>query len=89
MRFVTIAILASALCAFGQTTTPTFPTVPLPTAVAGFISYNQLGDPRVTGGVSAIEDKTMADIGRLIDRLDGWHLDYSGTVKLRRPDPNA
>ena len=36
-------------------------------------------------GLQAIEEKGMADIGHLVDRLDGWHLDYSGTVALRKP----
>jgi ABC-type Fe3+-hydroxamate transport system substrate-binding protein len=37
-------------------------------------------------GLESIEDKAVADIGRLIDRLDGWHLEYSGTVRLSRPE---
>jgi len=45
-----------AVAAFGQSTsTPvTFPTIPLPVAVAAFGEFNQLGDPRFTMGVSAI-----------------------------------
>jgi hypothetical protein len=37
-------------------------------------------------GLSAIEDKGMADIERLIKGLDGWHLEYSGTVLLKKPE---
>ena len=45
-----------AAAAFGQTTTPpvNFPTIPLPTAVAAFGEFNQLGSPRFTMGISAI-----------------------------------
>jgi len=51
---VSIALFAllCALPALGQTNG--FPAIPLPVAVAGFASYNQLGEPRITGGVSAI-----------------------------------
>jgi hypothetical protein len=45
-----------AAAAFGQTTTAPagFPAIPLPTAVAAFGEFNQLGTPRFTMGVSAI-----------------------------------
>jgi len=51
---VAILLTLAALRAFGQTTTPTFPQIPLPTAVAAFGEFNQLGTPRFTMGVSAI-----------------------------------
>jgi hypothetical protein len=35
-------------------TEPTFPTIPLPTAIAAFGAFNQLGTPRFTMGVSAL-----------------------------------
>jgi len=52
-----------ACCATAQTTTPvasattptvTFPAIPLPTSVAAFGEFNQLGSPRFTMGISAI-----------------------------------
>jgi hypothetical protein len=52
-----------ACCAAAQTTTPaasattptvTFPAIPLPTSVAAFGEFNQLGSPRFTMGISAI-----------------------------------
>jgi hypothetical protein len=59
MKF-TIAILAFALAAFGQTTPPPAPattvtiSVPLPAGILAFGSFNQLGTPRFTGGFAAI-----------------------------------
>jgi hypothetical protein len=62
MRLLTIS-LALALIAFGQTPVPTptpAPTttvtisVPLPAGILGFGSFNQLGNPKYTGGVAAI-----------------------------------
>ena len=56
MKTKRIYAVAIALClaatAFGQT--PTFPAIPLPTAIAAFGAFNQLGSPRFTMGVSAI-----------------------------------
>ena len=52
-----LSILVLAGLAAAQTNaTPavTFPATPLPVAIAGFASYNQLGSPQFTGGVSAI-----------------------------------
>ena len=55
MKNVIVSALL-ALAAYGQTaTTPvSFPAIPLPTAVAAFGSFNQLGSPRFTGGVAAL-----------------------------------
>lgn len=58
LRTIT-SILALACVAMAQTApvaTPavTFPATPLPVAIAAFASYNQLGSPQFTGGVSAI-----------------------------------
>jgi hypothetical protein len=50
---VIIGVLALAACAFGQSAV-TFPSLPLPTAVAAFGEFNQLGTPKFTMGVSAI-----------------------------------
>jgi hypothetical protein len=57
-------VLALAVGAFAQTTTTpaasattptvTFPAIPLPTSVAAFGEFNQLGSPRFTMGISAI-----------------------------------
>ena len=55
-RISTIIALLVALtfAALAQTPSPVFPTIPLPTAIAGFGEFNQLGTPRFTMGVSAI-----------------------------------
>jgi hypothetical protein len=62
MRLI-FPVLALAVGAFAQTTTPpasattptvTFPAIPLPTSVAAFGEFNQLGTPRFTMGISAI-----------------------------------
>jgi hypothetical protein len=49
---VLLTLLAVGGCA--QTSTPTFPAIPLPTAIAAFGAFNQLGTPRFTMGVSAL-----------------------------------
>ena len=65
MRTLTITILL-ALAAFGQTpSAPTppaaptagtvnFPAIPMPTGIAAFGEFNQLGSPRFTMGIAAI-----------------------------------
>ena len=54
MKLILTILLAVA--AYGQTPVPTpaFPTIPLPTAIAAFGAFNQLGTPRFTMGVSAL-----------------------------------
>jgi hypothetical protein len=63
MKLTTITFLLCAIGAFGQTTAPVqpapitpvnFPAIPMPTGVAAFGEFNQLGSPRVTMGISAI-----------------------------------
>jgi len=55
-----VAFALSALGAIGQTTpaptpvAPAFPAIPLPTAIAVFGEFNQLANPRFTGGVAAL-----------------------------------
>ena len=52
MKLILTVLLAFA--AYGQTPAPAFPVVPLPTAIAAFGAFNQLGSPRFTMGVSAL-----------------------------------
>ena len=66
MKLTTITLLLCAISAFGQTTAPVqptqpaptmsvnFPAIPMPTGVAAFGEFNQLGSPRFTMGISAI-----------------------------------
>ena len=66
MKLTTIMLLLCAISAFGQTTAPVqptqpapttpvnFPAIPMPTGVAAFGEFNQLGSPRFTMGISAI-----------------------------------
>lgn len=56
IRYMKTLLLSLVLCtaAFCQTTAPTFPSVPLPTAVSAVASYNQLGTPKWTLGLSVI-----------------------------------
>jgi len=62
MKLTTITFLLCAISAFGQTSpapatpvpTVTFPAIPMPTGVAAFGEFNQLGSPRFTMGISAI-----------------------------------
>jgi hypothetical protein len=66
MKQTTITFLLCAISAFGQTTAPVqpaqpapttsvnFPAIPMPTGVAAFGEFNQLGSPRFTMGISAI-----------------------------------
>ena len=49
-----LTILCAVLLTASAQTTPTFPTIPLPAAIAAFGEFNQLGTPRFTMGVSAI-----------------------------------
>jgi hypothetical protein len=54
---VITALLALTFCplsAWGQTATDPFPAIPMPTGIAAFGAFNQLGSPRFTLGVSAI-----------------------------------
>jgi hypothetical protein len=62
-RIAVITVLLTLLAVGGwaqtpapepATTTSVFPTIPLPTAIAGFGEFNQLGTPRFTMGFSAI-----------------------------------
>ena len=62
-RIAVITVLSVLLAAGGWAQTPApaptptnsiFPTVPLPTAIAAFGAFNQLGSPRFTAGFSAI-----------------------------------
>ena len=54
--FKGVLVFMLGAVAFGQTPAPapSFPTIPLPTSVAVFGAFNQLGSPQFTMGVSAI-----------------------------------
>ena len=49
-----LTLLLLTVASWGQTPAATFPTIPLPAAVAAFASFDQLGDPKLTAGFSAI-----------------------------------
>lgn len=58
VSILALVCLCSILPAFGQPTSPPasdpFPSFPLPSGVVATVNFNQLGTPRITGGVGAI-----------------------------------
>lgn len=47
-------LIALFLLLVGVVAAQDFPAIPIPAGVAGFVEYNQLGSPKIVGGVSAL-----------------------------------